>query len=56
MKYGFLDYPTPLEMVHHYPFQQLGSDVGIPDALRINHYNRTAAADAEARSFASLDP
>lgn len=56
MKDGFINYLTILEMLNDNPLEQLGSDVGVPHALGINHDNGTATAYAEAWGFAPFDP
>ena len=43
-----------LQMLDDNSLEQMRSDVRVPDSLGVNDDDRTAAADAEARRFASL--
>ena len=54
MKDGLLHWPTSFEMLNDDSFEQLGRDTGIPHALRVDHDDGPAGADAQARRFATL--
>ncbi len=54
MEHRFLDNAAIPKMFDDDPLEQLGRDTRVPDALRIDDYDRAARADAEARRFPSL--
>src|SRR5688500_1540654 len=54
MEDGLFDRPPALEMLHYDPLEQFRRDTGVPDALRIDHNDRPAGADAEARRLTAF--
>lgn len=55
MDNGFVDDPSPAEMLDNDPLEERRADGAIPYTLRIDHHDRPAPAHAEAWRFAALD-
>lgn len=54
MKNRFLNWGAISEMLDHDSFEERRSHPVIPDAFRVHDDDRSAAADAEARSLSTL--
>jgi hypothetical protein len=52
---GLLYHSAVAQMLDDDSLEERGGNAGVPDALGIDDDDRTAGADAEARSLAALD-
>ena len=54
MEHRLVDRPTALEVLHDDSLEEFRRYVVIPDPIRIDHDDRSTAANAQAGSFATL--
>lgn len=54
MEHRLLDYPAAAKMLDDDALEQLGCDSGVPDALRIDHDDGAASADAQTRCLTAF--
>ena len=54
MKNRIFDWMPVLQVLNYNSLQELGSDVGVPDSLRVYDHDRSVTAHAEAWCFAAL--
>lgn len=54
MKYSLFHRPPVLQVLDDNSFEKPGSDVGVPDPIRVHNYDGTVAAHAEARCLTAL--
>jgi hypothetical protein len=54
MEDRLFDYVPVTQVLHYDPFEERGSDVRVPDSLRIYRHDGSSAAHTEARSLRSL--
>jgi hypothetical protein len=54
MEHRLLHDPSLAKMLDHDPLQEFRCNARIPDALGVNHDDRSAGADAQARRLAAL--
>ena len=56
VEHGLFDDPPVAQMLDDYPLQQRRCNPAVPDAIRIHHDDRPAAADAKAWRLTPLHP